>query len=138
MGSITFWVEGRPAAAARPRVTRNGTFTPLATRLWKTAVTTACWSATPAPGRPKKFTGPVRAMLRFYFAPARSQTKAERKLLLGRPRTSKPDADNLAKAVLDALNGLVYDDDAQVVDLSVTKCYEETEGVRVYIEEIEE
>ena len=33
----------------------------------------------------------------------------------------KPDADNIAKAVLDALNGLAFDDDRQVVSLSVIK-----------------
>ena len=42
------------------------------------------------------------------------RTKAE-------PDTVKPDADNMAKAVLDALNGVAFDDDAQVVELHVTK-----------------
>lgn len=37
------------------------------------------------------------------------------------PDTVKPDADNVAKAVLDALNGVAYADDAQVVSLRVTK-----------------
>lgn len=34
----------------------------------------------------------------------------------------KPDADNIAKLVLDALNGIAYRDDAQVDYLSVIKC----------------
>lgn len=37
------------------------------------------------------------------------------------PHTSKPDTDNIAKAVLDALNGLAYVDDSQVARLIVTK-----------------
>ena len=37
------------------------------------------------------------------------------------PDTFKPDADNEAKLVMDALNGLVWADDAQVVDLHVVK-----------------
>ncbi len=37
-----------------------------------------------------------------------------------------PDIDNLAKFVLDALNGLVYHDDRQVVQLVVYKLREET------------
>lgn len=37
------------------------------------------------------------------------------------PDTYKPDADNEAKLVMDALNGLVWADDAQVVDLHVVK-----------------
>lgn len=37
------------------------------------------------------------------------------------PDTYKPDADNEAKLVMDALNGLAWADDAQVVDLHVRK-----------------
>ena len=35
----------------------------------------------------------------------------------------KPDVSNIAKAVEDALNGLVYEDDAQICSLTVSKCY---------------
>lgn len=38
-------------------------------------------------------------------------------------RPSVPDADNVTKAIADALNGVAYRDDAQVVDLRVTKQY---------------
>lgn len=44
------------------------------------------------------------------------------KRVLSEPDTVKPDADNVAKAVLDALNGVAYKDDAQVVSLCVLKC----------------
>jgi len=37
--------------------------------------------------------------------------------------TSKPDADNYAKLVLDALNGVLWRDDSQVVRLFVEKAY---------------
>lgn len=36
----------------------------------------------------------------------------------------KPDTDNIAKIVLDALNGLAYPDDKQVVELQVLKTYD--------------
>ena len=46
----------------------------------------------------------------------------------------KPDADNVAKAVLDALSGIVYRDDVQVVFLAVSKCYAApSEGPRVTV-----
>ena len=35
--------------------------------------------------------------------------------------TFKPDVDNIAKAVLDALNGVAFDDDSQVVRLRCSK-----------------
>lgn len=52
-------------------------------------------------------------------------TKAQRAdAAAGRLRpTQKPDADNFAKLVKDALNGVAWVDDAQVVDLMVRKFY---------------
>lgn len=48
----------------------------------------------------------------------------------------KPDCDNIAKIVLDALNGLAYDDDSQVTDLEVHKFYGDIGDVFVRLEEI--
>lgn len=56
------------------------------------------------------------------------------------PKTGKPDADNLAKAVLDALNGLAWNDDSQVAILSVAKWVGEPGsfvGVKATIEAID-
>lgn len=38
-------------------------------------------------------------------------------------KSSRPDIDNLVKSFLDALNGIAYKDDSQVVKLSVSKIY---------------
>lgn len=45
--------------------------------------------------------------------------------------TKKPDCDNIAKIILDALNGIAYHDDSQVVGLVVTKHYAEEPRVEV-------
>lgn len=37
------------------------------------------------------------------------------------PDTLKPDLDNIAKAIMDGLNGIAYEDDAQVVELHIVK-----------------
>lgn len=37
--------------------------------------------------------------------------------------TKKPDADNIAKVVCDALNGVAYTDDTQIIDLHILKFY---------------
>lgn len=47
--------------------------------------------------------------------------KSRPKRVTSEPDTYRPDADNEAKLVMDALNGLVWTDDAQVVDLHVVK-----------------
>lgn len=46
----------------------------------------------------------------------------------------KPDSDNIAKAILDALNGVAYYDDSQVVGLTVKKEYGDSARVEVEIE----
>lgn len=54
---------------------------------------------------------------------------------------AKPDADNIAKAVLDALKGVAFDDDSQVVQLRVWKhvrTREQQEGLTVYMWEAKE
>ena len=53
--------------------------------------------------------------------------------------TKKPDMDNVVKIVLDALNGFAWHDDAQVVDLSVSKIYTDQEPfVRVELASLDE
>lgn len=49
--------------------------------------------------------------------------------------TKKPDIDNIAKSILDALNKFVFKDDNQVTKLVVEKKYSEVEKVYVKIEE---
>ena len=48
----------------------------------------------------------------------------------------KPDVDNYSKNILDALNGVVYPDDKQIVELTVKKFYSEGEFVNIRIEDI--
>ncbi len=48
----------------------------------------------------------------------------------------KPDIDNVVKAVLDALNGVAYRDDTQVIELHVRKSYSEKPRVEVCIGKI--
>lgn len=47
--------------------------------------------------------------------------------------TSKPDVDNLAKAVLDAMNGVLWKDDSQVFRLVTEKVYTEEPFVRLTV-----
>lgn len=49
--------------------------------------------------------------------------------------TTKPDIDNVIKAVLDGLNGVAYADDSQVVALSASKCYSDDPRVVVIVED---
>ncbi len=48
--------------------------------------------------------------------------KSRSKKVTREPDVYKPDCDNVAKLVLDALNGVAWADDTQVTDLRVFKC----------------
>lgn len=46
---------------------------------------------------------------------------------------TRPDADNIAKAITDGSNGIVWVDDSRIVSLTVMKLYGETPGVSVRV-----
>ena len=50
--------------------------------------------------------------------------------------TTMPDIDKLARCALDALTGIVFRDDAQIVDLHATKRYGEPERAELTIREL--
>lgn len=52
--------------------------------------------------------------------------------------TVKPDCDNIAKNINDALNGIVYPDDKQIVSLTINKFYSMTAYVNVTIDDMED
>lgn len=77
---------------------------------------------------------PVEAIIKIQFAPPKSLNK--KNTLLFTPYDKRPDCDNLAKSILDALNGLAYKDDKQITYLSVEKLYGEENKIEVALEEI--
>lgn len=82
-------------------------------------------------------TRPFKAKIIAVFEPAASLSKKKKEELLFKiDYTKKPDADNIAKIVLDSLNGLAYKDDSQVSALLVLKDYGTENKVIVELEEI--
>ena len=66
--------------------------------------------------------------------PASWSQKKQRMALAGEVLpTTKPDADNVVKAIFDGLNGVLWRDDVLVVDLRVRKRYAATPCVRVEV-----
>lgn len=127
-----FTISGEPEGKARPRVTRNGTYTPHKTQAYEKLVQMSF--RTQCPGI---FFGdaPLCVYITASFAPPVKATKRKRSRMLSgeiRP-TKKPDTDNIAKAICDALNGVAYRDDAQICCLTVQKKYAEMSAVSVRI-----
>ena len=137
---IEFFVPGTPVGKGRPRAARRGAgvvmFTPEKTAGYEALVAATASNAMRAEAGPL-FTGPLEAVLEMRFPVPASWSKAKRARALAGVEwhTSKPDADNVAKAILDACNGVVFRDDAQVVMLIATKAFSEEPGVRVVIRE---
>ena len=79
--------------------------------------------------------GPLRIRIYFGLPIPKSATKANKLQMVTRQvfPTKKPDLDNLAKAVMDALNGVAYKDDSQIVTVLTKKNYGEMPYVKVIL-----
>lgn len=123
---INLTIPGEPRGKGRPRFMRSGhTYTDEKTKAYESAVKAAWYKA----GR-KKISGAVYVHISAYFSVPKSGSKALRadKLNGLALPTKKPDVDNIAKIILDALNGLAFDDDKDVIYLSVVKEYTDGAG----------
>ena len=118
--TITITIPGTPVGKGRPRVTRHGTYTPEKTREYQQKVRD-CYHAQCTGG----FAGgvPILARITAYFPIPASYPKKKQAALEGAFHLKKPDADNIAKAVLDALHGLAYPDDSAVQLTGALKFY---------------
>lgn len=72
---------------------------------------------------------PLQMHIKAFFEIPKSTSKRNKEKMLLRQilPTKKPDADNIAKVICDALNGIAYRDDTQIVSLVVTKVYTASE-----------
>ena len=101
---IEFTVPGIPVGKGRPRFTKNGhAHTPQKTRDYENKVV-QCWKCQSGEG----FAGgiPLTATVTAFFTVPRSTSKKKAAMLDGTPHIKRPDADNVAKAILDAIAGL--------------------------------
>ena len=110
-------------------------FTPEKTARYENLVALAAQEV--MQGRPP-LAGAVELELTIETSPPVSWSKAKRVAALAgqiRP-TVKPDCSNVLKGIEDAMNGIVYVDDAQIVQLSVRKIYSETIGAMIVVKAV--
>ncbi len=122
MRTVEFTVSGDPVPKGRPRMTSRGhAYTPERTRKAERLIADAFRML-----KVKPFIDvAVSIRIECVFAPPRSWSKRKQLNAIDGAvkKVSKPDIDNLAKTVCDALNGLAWGDDSQIVKLSATKRY---------------
>lgn len=133
---LTFTVPGRPQPKQRPRVSRGHAYTPKQTAEYERIVVQAAQIARVIPQSP--LTGPLQVEITLYMPIAVSWSESIKEAARSGAiyPTSRPDIDNLAKAILDACNGTIYKDDAQIVRLILYKVYDDDPRAKVTIKEI--
>lgn len=139
---ISLVIPGRPVGKQRPRFNRQTgrTYTPTKTVAYEQRIHTV-WEAQ---GRPRLDDGPLHARITACYERPPAHLRVKGGLTAAGQRQPYPmpqvDLDNLIKACLDALNGLAYRDDRQVVHVEALRRWcqpDEHEHVRITVRNIE-
>lgn len=135
---ITFTVDGPAVPKQRPRISRGRAYTPKRTKDYEGRVLQEFRSSYqgfyPAFGKDV----PVWICISIYQEIPKSWSKKKRaRAEAGEifPLGRNGDIDNVAKSILDALNGFAYEDDCQVVRLTVSKEYGSDARAEVWLGE---
>ena len=114
-----------PVPKGRPRFTRTGhAFTDKKTLQAEAAIRNAAL----AEWGKKPFEGAVELVIQFTF----KKPKSNKKNL----HTQRPDLDNCAKLVSDAINGIAFLDDCQVISIACTKGWGERGEIVLLVDEV--
>lgn len=139
MTAITIVVPGNPVGKGRPRAfqTRGPRrtirmHTPEKTRNYEQTIALAGREA--MQGR-DPLGGPVSIQLSIFMPIPASWSKSKREAAAagGVMPITKPDASNVLKAVEDALNGIAYIDDSQIIDARISKRYSHEPRIEIAI-----
>ena len=123
---IIFTVPGTPVGKGRPRFARRGafvtTYTPEKTASYENLVKLKAEEA--MVGR-ELIAGAVAVTILLFITPPASWSNKKMLQALNHEilPTTKPDIDNVIKGIFDAMNEIVWNDDKQVVDVTVRKRY---------------
>lgn len=135
---LTFEIE--PVEQARPRATRMGKgirlYDPKKVSVYKKQLSMMCQFQY----KKEPLTGPLIVSLKFYRHIQSSISKKERELRIAgahRP-VVKPDTDNYIKSTLDGLNGLLWEDDNQIVKIVAEKYYSDHPRVEIEVQGVKE
>lgn len=136
---IRFCIPGEPQGKGRARVGRVGQhvrmFTPAKTAAYEGLVAHAAQAA--MAGRPLLLGACLIKLDVVCAVPASWSNRKRHEALHGLIRpTKKPDADNVLKAVCDGINGVVWHDDTQAVDVTLRKRFGPVPGVWVFVSEV--
>ena len=133
---VKFKIPGPPIGKQRPRTCRiNGksvTYTPRKTKEYENLVRASYTAASTVRFLRDE---PLEISITALFSVPKNKSKTQKRLMLSGAifPTKKPDGDNIVKVILDGLNKVAYEDDAQVCKIHFTKGYAENPAVNVEI-----
>lgn len=133
---IRFVVPGVPIAKGRPRMTTRGGFarayTPAKTVAYEGMVALAGQEAMDGTA---PLDGPLRLEIVATFPIPASWSKKKRADAIEHTawHTSRPDGDNILKAIGDGLNGVCWTDDSRIASSEIAKRYGVIPGVEVRV-----
>ena len=134
----SFEIKERAIGKQRPRYSSRAhrMYTPTKTSTFEEKVKWVFKSKYNIETQPS--TKEFKVMITAYFKPAESLSKKKKQELIDGEFgfLHKPDLDNIAKAILDSLNGLAYKDDSQVANLVLFKKYGQENKILIDMEEI--
>lgn len=138
---LVFDVMGDPVGKARPRVVGGHAYTPDKTAAYEDRIRLAYKRAVKdRPEEERTFGKDAQLSLSvsaFYRIPKRVNKTLREAMMSFRERPrKKPDLDNILKVVADALNGLAYHDDSQIVSMSATKYWSHDPYILIGITEV--
>lgn len=131
-----FEMIGDIVGKARPRMnTRIGrAYTPTNTKLYEYSLRQ--WFIREYPNFTPIETRVKVTIIAYFGIPKSTSKKKEAEMLQGNiSPTKKPDADNVVKIILDAMNKFAFKDDTQVTKLEIEKKYDKTPRIYIKIEE---
>lgn len=128
---IQFFIPGPPRGKGRPRFVKatGRTYTDDKTASYENLVKVM---ALKAMGFRQLMEGPLSLEIQVTKTIPASWSK--KRIAEAYWATGKPDADNTAKSIADAMNKIVYEDDAQIAKLTVVKRFGAVEGVDVTVD----
>lgn len=135
---VFFTVYGTPVPKGRPRFAKRGafvqTYTPEKTKSYESEV---AMMAKAAMGSSKPLFSALEAFIHLTFPIPESYSKKRSEACLScqEKHTKKPDADNCAKAIIDGMGGIIFDNDSQIVSLHVHKTYGEIAKAEIMVRE---
>lgn len=138
---LVFDVMGDPVGKARPRVVGGHAYTPDKTAAYEDRIRLAYKRAVKdRPEEERTFGKDAQLSLTvsaFYRMPKRVNKTLRDAMMSFRERPrKKPDLDNILKVVADALNGLAYHDDSQIVSMSAAKYWSHDPYILICITEV--